>query len=177
MNCIWNSYPKRIWDASLLDSRFTAFTSPPKNRCLQKLGFSVPVPLCVSCSRRTFTYWGWLLIRGATKTWEMVLIKRVCEGSREEQRRGLVYIHALKGQRGASLAVQGWGVCLPRQLAWLRPWPRNTPRASGQLNPCAAAAEAHAPRAHALHQEKPRKEKPAHGKEEQLPTSPLRHRN
>ena len=70
------------------------------------------------------------------------------------------------------MAVQGWGVCLPWQLARLSPWSRNTPRASGQLNPCATAAEAHAPRAHALHQQKPREEKAAHGKEEQLPTCP-----
>ena len=83
-----------------------------------------------------------------------------------------------------SLVVQWLRVHLPMQETWFNPWSGKIPHAVEQLSlcttstepvhhkywacapqvlsPCAATAEAHVPGAHALQQEKPLHEKPAH---------------
>ena len=104
-------------------------------------------------------YWGWLLFRGTMKTWEMVLIKRVWERSRGEQRRDLVYICTLKGQQRASPGVQWWAVRLPTQVTRARPLVQGYPtclRAAQPVrhsfwsprtwSPCSATREAPATR-------------------------------
>ena len=60
-----------------------------------------------------------------------------------------------KGSRGLLWGSSGGQSACQRRWHGLSPWSRDTPRASGQLNPCATASEAHAPGAHALRQEKP----------------------
>ena len=63
-----------------------------------------------------------------------------------------------KASRETSLVVQWLRICLAVQGTPVQSLVQEDPNALGQRSPCATTTEAHAPRIHALQQEKPLKQ-------------------